>query len=95
MSVKLEPGDRAPAFRLPAATGGTVSLAEFKGRKLVLYFYPKAATPGCTREAQAFSVFKGAFTRAGTDILGVSADPIKAQAAFMDAASWASSAALS
>lgn len=82
MRVKLEPGDRAPAFRLPDAAGATVSLADFKGRKLVLYFYPKAATPGCTREAQAFSALKGAFARSGTDILGVSADPIKAQAAF-------------
>jgi len=82
MSVKLEPGDRAPAFLLPDAAGATVSLADFKGRKLVLYFYPKAATPGCTREAQAFSALKGAFARSGTDILGVSADPIKAQAAF-------------
>jgi thioredoxin-dependent peroxiredoxin len=82
MTSELAPGDRAPAFRLPDASGGTVSLADFKGRKLVLYFYPKADTPGCTREAQAFSALKSAFTRAGTQILGVSADPIKAQAAF-------------
>jgi peroxiredoxin Q/BCP len=78
----LEPGDRAPAFRLPDATGGTCNLADYKGRKLVLFFYPKANTPGCTREAQAFSALKGAFARAGAEILGVSADPVKAQAAF-------------
>jgi peroxiredoxin Q/BCP len=82
MTAKLEPGARAPAFRLPDAAGDTVTLADFKGRKLALYFYPRADTPGCTREAQAFSALKGAFTRAGTDILGVSADPVKAQAAF-------------
>ena len=82
MSAELAPGERAPPFRLPDASGRTISLSDFKGRKLVLYFYPRANTPGCTREAQAFSALKGAFNRAGTEILGVSADPIKAQAAF-------------
>jgi thioredoxin-dependent peroxiredoxin len=82
MTVDLAPGERAPAFRLPDASGRSISLADFKGRKLVLFFYPKADTPGCTREAQAFTALKGAFTKAGTEILGVSADPIKAQAAF-------------
>jgi thioredoxin-dependent peroxiredoxin len=70
--------DKAPAFRLPQDGGGTVGLADFSGRKLVLYFYPRADTSGCTREAVDFSRLKGAFSRAGIDILGVSADPVAA-----------------
>jgi len=57
---------------------------DFKGRKLVLYFYPKADTPGCTKEAIAFSALKRAFAKAGTDILGASADPVSAQDKFRD-----------
>ena len=55
-----------------------MSLKDFKGRKLVLYFYPKADTPGCTKEAIAFSRLRAAFAKAGTEILGVSADPVAA-----------------
>jgi peroxiredoxin Q/BCP len=80
----LQPGDRAPDFSLPRDGGDTLSLRDFKGRKVVLYFYPKADTPGCTKEAIAFSALKSAFTRAGTDIVGVSADPVKAQDKFRD-----------
>jgi peroxiredoxin Q/BCP len=69
-------GTKAPPFRLPQDGGGTVGLADFAGRKLVLYFYPRADTSGCTREAVDFSRLKGAFSRAGADILGVSADPV-------------------
>ena len=76
------PGDKAPAFALSRDGGGKVSLKDFKGRNLVLYFYPKADTPGCTREAVAFSKLKAAFARAGTDVLGVSADPVTAQDKF-------------
>jgi thioredoxin-dependent peroxiredoxin len=72
------PGANAPAFSLPRDDGGTVSLADYAGRKLVLYFYPRADTSGCTREAIDFSQLKAAFGRAGTDILGVSADPVAA-----------------
>jgi thioredoxin-dependent peroxiredoxin len=76
------PGDKAPLFTLPRDGGGAVSLADFAGRKLVLYFYPRADTPGCTTEAIDFSRLKSAFNRAGADILGVSADPVKAQDKF-------------
>ena len=69
-------GSRAPSFTLPRDGGGKISLSDFKGRKLVLFFYPKADTPGCTREATEFSGLKAAFARAGTDVLGVSADPV-------------------
>jgi thioredoxin-dependent peroxiredoxin len=71
-------GAKAPAFRLPRDGGGTVELADFAKRKLVLYFYPRADTTGCTREAVDFSNLKSAFSRAGTEILGVSADSVAA-----------------
>jgi peroxiredoxin Q/BCP len=77
-------GAKAPSFTLPRDGGSTVSLADFKGRKLVLYFYPKADTPGCTKEAIDFSGLKRAFAKADTDIVGVSADPVKAQEKFRD-----------
>jgi thioredoxin-dependent peroxiredoxin len=75
-------GDKAPAFTLPRDGGGTVSLSDFAGRKLVLYFYPRANTSGCTKEAIDFSRLKSAFGRAGAEILGVSADPVPAQDSF-------------
>jgi thioredoxin-dependent peroxiredoxin len=78
----LEAGSKAPAFTLPRDGGSTVSLADFAGRKLVLYFYPRADTPGCTKEAIDFSALKKAFSRIGTEILGVSADTVIAQDAF-------------
>ena len=77
--ASLSEGALAPAFTLPRDGGASVTLADFKGRKLVLYFYPKADTPGCTKEAIAFSSLRAAFARAGADVLGVSADPMKAQ----------------
>ncbi len=78
----LEPGVRAPSFKLKRDGGGTVSLADFKGRKLVIYFYPKADTPGCTRETMDFSRLKAQFAKAGTEIVGISADPVEAQDRF-------------
>ena len=71
-------GAKAPAFRLPRDGGGTVSLADYARCNLVLYFYPRADTSGCTREAIDFSQLKGTFGRADTEILGVSADPVAA-----------------
>ena len=82
MNVELAAGTPAPAFSLPRDGGDKVSLADFRGRKLALYFYPKAETPGCTREAQAFSALEADFQRAGTGVLGVSADPVQAQDKF-------------
>ena len=67
---------------LPSDGGGKVSLKEFKGRNLVLYFYPKADTPGCTKEAIAFSRLRAEFAKADTAILGVSADPVPSQDKF-------------
>lgn len=81
-SLALSEGDKAPGFRLPVDGGGQIGLADFKGRKLVLYFYPKADTEGCTLEALDFSALATAFDKARTDILGVSADPVARLDAF-------------
>jgi thioredoxin-dependent peroxiredoxin len=75
-------GVKAPAFRLPRDGGSTVALSDFAGKKLVLYFYPRADTPGCTKEAIDFSRLRGDFGRAGTEVVGVSADPVMAQDKF-------------
>jgi thioredoxin-dependent peroxiredoxin len=80
----LAEGARAPAFRLPRDGGQAVSLADFSGRKLVLFFYPRADTPGCTKEAIDFTRLQSKFAESQTAVLGVSADPPKAQEAFRD-----------
>ncbi len=82
MGRELAVGAKAPAFTLGRDGGTSVSLKDFKTRNLVLYFYPKADTPGCTKEAIAFSGLRAAFAKAGTEILGVSADPVAAQDKF-------------
>jgi peroxiredoxin Q/BCP len=82
MGRELTTGAKAPAFTLQRDGGTTVSLKDFKGRNLVLYFYPKADTPGCTKEAIAFSGLRTAFAKAGAEILGVSADSVQAQDKF-------------
>ena len=83
MASELVAGSKAPVFSLQRDGGTKVSLKDFKGRNLVLYFYPKAGTPGCTMEAIAFSGLRAAFAKASTEILGVSADPVKAQDKFV------------
>jgi peroxiredoxin Q/BCP len=82
MEKALDAGAKAPPFSLPRDGGGSVSLADFKGRNVVVYFYPRADTSGCTREAIDFSRLRAQFHKAETEVLGVSADPIKAQDAF-------------
>ncbi|MBR0871089.1 peroxiredoxin [Bradyrhizobium tropiciagri] len=81
-AAKLAEGAPAPAFHLPRDGGSSVSLADFAGRKLVLFFYPRADTPGCTKEAIDFTRLKGEFADAGTEVLGISADTVKAQESF-------------
>ena len=71
---KLNPGDKAPDFTLPTDGGGSISLKKLKGQKVVLYFYPKDDTSGCTKEAIAFNALKAKFSKANTEIIGVSAD---------------------
>ena len=75
-------GLMAPAFQLPRDGGASVSLADFAGQKLVLFFYPRADTPGCTREAIDFTRLKADFADSGTAVLGISADTLKAQESF-------------
>jgi peroxiredoxin Q/BCP len=77
-------GAQAPAFQLPRDGGATVSLSDYAGQKLVIFFYPRASTPGCTKEAIDFTRLKGDFQAANTAVLGVSADPLKAQETFRD-----------
>jgi peroxiredoxin Q/BCP len=77
-------GAMAPSFTLPRDGGGSVSLADYAGKKLVLFFYPRADTPGCTREAIDFTRLAEAFADAGAAVLGVSADTVKAQESFRD-----------
>ncbi len=78
----LKVGDNAPPFALPDQSGHTVSLEGFKGRKLVLYAYPKDNTSGCTLEAQSFQSLKEEFLAAGADIVGVSPDSQKSHDRF-------------
>ena len=72
--MTLSNGDKAPDFSMPSDGGGTVSLSDFKGKHLVLYFYPKDDTPGCTKEAIGFTESKADFDAFNTAILGVSKD---------------------
>lgn len=72
----VEPGKKAPTFAMPADGGGKVALKDFAGRTLVLYFYPKDDTSGCTREAIDFSAEAKAFTKAGAVVIGVSRDSV-------------------
>lgn len=71
-----QPTSPAPDFSLPDQTGEPVSLADFNGKQLVIYFYPKDDTPGCTTEAKDFTALKDEFAAANTDILGISKDSV-------------------
>jgi thioredoxin-dependent peroxiredoxin len=82
MGRKPGPGDKAPDFELPDDSGGSKSLEDFAGSALVLYFYPKDDTAGCTKEAMDFNSLKGAFAKAGAAILGVSPDSTASHAKF-------------
>lgn len=78
----LKEGDKAPSFDLESDEGGRVSLRDFAGKTLVLYFYPRDNTPGCTREAQAFTAARRAIEAAGGAVVGVSRDSIKSHESF-------------
>jgi peroxiredoxin Q/BCP len=80
----LSEGATAPAFQLPRDGGNSVTPADYLGKKLVIFFYPRADTPGCTKEAIDFTRLSGAFADSETAVLGVSADPMTAQEAFRD-----------
>lgn len=81
-TLQLRPGDPAPPFSALATDGTTVTLASLAGRFVVLYFYPKDDTPGCTKEACAFRDIYEQFTMRNAVVLGVSTDPVKAHVKF-------------
>ena len=80
----LEAGTKAPDFTLPDQDGNPVSLSDFAGKKVVLYFYPKDNTPGCTRQACAFAAAYGEFERLGVPVIGVSKDSAASHRKFAD-----------
>ena len=82
MADPLQTGAPAPAFRLPRDGGSDITLSDYAGKALVLYFYPKDDTSGCTREATDFNALMPAFRDAGAEILGVSPDSERSHAAF-------------
>ncbi len=84
LKLELQEGDRAPSFSAATNGGGSVKLAEYQGRNVILYFYPKDDTPGCTKEACAFRDHFAAFKQKGAVILGVSVDPVKAHDKFVE-----------
>jgi len=81
--LKLNEGDRAPAFTAFTSGGGNISLADFKGKNVILYFYPRDDTPGCTKEACAFRDHFADFKKKGAVVLGVSGDPVKSHDKFV------------
>lgn len=83
IELKLRVGDPAPAFSAATNGGGRVSLADYLGRNVILYFYPKDDTPGCTKEACAFRDGFAQFQQKGAVILGVSPDPVKSHDQFV------------
>ena len=84
-SARLDVGDKAPAFSLPDADGKTVKLSDFKGRKVIVYFYPAASTPGCTKQACAFRDSMADLNNVGIDVVGISPDKTEKLAKFRDA----------
>ncbi len=82
---KLEPGDTAPAFTLPDADGNDVSLSDYAGKKVVVYFYPAASTPGCTKQACDFRDSLAELNGAGLEVIGISPDKPEKLAKFRDA----------
>ena len=82
--ASLKPGDKAPAFSMETETGDKIALKDCKGKKLVLYFYPKDDTPGCTTEAIEFSADLAKFKRAGAAVVGVSRDTVAKHQKFKD-----------
>jgi peroxiredoxin Q/BCP len=82
--TRLEPGDTAPAFSLPDADGKTVALKDFKGKKVIVYFYPAAMTPGCTKQACDFRDSLASLTAQGYVVLGISPDKPEKLAKFRE-----------
>jgi peroxiredoxin Q/BCP len=84
MTSRLKPGDPAPGFTLPDADGNPVSLADYRGRRVILYVYPAASTPGCTKQACDFRDSLAELNGAGLDVIGISPDKPAKLAKFRD-----------
>ena len=84
MSELLNVGAKAPDFTLKDKDGADVSLSDFRGKKVVLYFYPKDNTPGCTRQACAFAGLYGEFKKRGVEVIGVSRDSVASHVKFSE-----------
>jgi thioredoxin-dependent peroxiredoxin len=84
IELKLKEGDKAPEFSVNTNGGGKISLADYLGKNVILYFYPKDDTPGCTKEACAFRDSFADFKMAGAVVLGVSADSVKSHDKFVE-----------
>jgi peroxiredoxin Q/BCP len=82
--LKLKEGAKAPPFTAATSGGGKVSLYDYKGRNVILYFYPKDDTPGCTKEACAFRDHFAEFKKKGAVVLGISTDPVKSHDKFVE-----------
>ena len=82
--MALNEGDKAPAFNLPTDDGNKAKLSDFRGKKVVLYFYPKDDTPGCTKEAIGFTEALAKFKRAGAVVIGASKDTVEKHVKFRD-----------
>ena len=84
IELKLKEGDPAPKFSAATAGGGKISLADYAGKNVILYFYPKDDTPGCTKEACAFRDYFADFKQKGAEVLGVSPDSVKSHDKFVE-----------
>jgi thioredoxin-dependent peroxiredoxin len=84
IELKLKEGDVAPKFTVATSGGGKISLADYIGKNVILYFYPKDDTPGCTKEACAFRDYFGDFKKAGAVVFGVSPDSVKSHDKFLE-----------
>ena len=82
--MSVDVGDKAPGFTLPTDSGGEIALKDLKGKTLVLYFYPKDDTPGCTKEACGFRDALPDFSKVAAEVVGISRDPVKKHDAFKE-----------
>ncbi|TCM97148.1 peroxiredoxin Q/BCP [Paenibacillus sp. BK033] len=82
--AQVQAGQAVPDFTLPASTGGNISLSDYKGKKLVIYFYPKDNTPGCTVESCDFRDYNGQFKSYNTEVIGISPDDLASHDTFIN-----------
>ena len=86
--MNLEEGSKIPTFNLPTSSGKKIKLSEIKSENVVIYFYPKDDTPGCTNQAKDFSKLKAKFSKKNTEIIGISPDSMEKHKKFIDKSNW-------